>query len=113
MESEPEYVWEVDEILRQRAEQLVETFNNLFGELLPRPVPKNAQRFWLASEDCNVIGRCVRIGFDNGVRSIRHYHWAIDQDAEYRPVVNEFWDTEIWTTARYRAELKAKNRRRP
>jgi hypothetical protein len=112
MWSEPEYVWEVDEIIQQRAAQLVETFNKLFGERLPRPAPENAKEFWMASHEWKVMGRCVRVGFDDSVRPIRHYHWAIDRDAEYRPVVNEFWDTEIWTTARYRAEQEAKARRR-
>src|SRR5262249_23323088 len=84
----PEYVWEVDEIIQQRAAQFVETFNNLFGECLPRPAPENAKEFWIASSEWKVIGRCVRVGFDDSVRPIRHYHWAIDRDAKYRPVVN-------------------------
>jgi hypothetical protein len=113
MRSEPEYVWEVDEIIQQRAAQFVETFNNLFGERLPRPAPENAKEFWMASSEWKVIGRCVRVGFDDSVRPIRHYHWAIDRDVKYQPIVNEFWDTEIWTTARYRAEQEAKERRRP
>jgi hypothetical protein len=112
MRSEPEYVWEVDEIIQQRAAQFVETFNDLFGERLPRPAPENAREFWMASSERKVIGRCVRVGFDDSVRPIRHYHWAIDRDAKYRAVVNEFWDTEIWTTARYRAEQEANERRR-
>ena len=110
---EPEYVWEVDDIIQERASQFVNTFNNLFSERLPRPAPENAKVFWIASRESQVIGRCVRVGFDDSVRPIRHYHWAIDEDAKYRPVVTEFWDTEIWTTARYRAELEAKERRRP
>jgi hypothetical protein len=111
MRSEPEYVWEVDEIIQQRAAQFVETFNNLFRERLPRPAPENAQQFWMASSEWKVIGRFVRIGFDDSATPIRHYHWAIDWDAKYRSVVNEFWDTEIWTTARYRAEQEAKELR--
>jgi hypothetical protein len=113
MRNEPEYVWEVDEIIRQRAVKFVETFNNLFGERLPYPSPANADDYWMASSAWKVIGRCVRIGFDDSVRPVRQYHWAIDRDAKYRPIVKEFWDTEIWTTARYRAEQEAKERRRP
>ena len=113
MRSEPEYIWEVDEIIQQRAAQFVETFNNLFGERLPRPAPENAKEFWMASSEWKVIGRCVRVGFDDSDGPIRHYHWAIDRDARYRPVVRDFWDTEIWTTERYRAEQEAKERRRP
>jgi rubrerythrin len=42
------YVWEVDEDLAERAGQFVETFNDLFREDLPAPVPDNADRYWLA-----------------------------------------------------------------
>ncbi len=113
MRSEPEFVWEVDEIIRQRAAQFVETFNGLLGERLPRPAPENAKDYWMASGEWKIVGRCVRIGFDDSVRPVRHYHWAIDRDAEYRPLVTEFWDTEVWTTARYRAGQGGKARRRP
>jgi hypothetical protein len=113
MRSEPEYVWEVDEIIHQRAALFVETFNNLFGERLPQPTPENAKEYWMASSEWKVIGRCVRVGFDDSIRPIRHYHWAIDWDTKYRPVVKDFWDTVIWTTAQYRAEQEAKERRRP
>ena len=105
---EPEYVWEVDAIIEQRATQFVETFNDLFAERLPRPAAENAKEFWIASSEWKVIGRCVRMGFDDRARPVRHYHWAIDTDYMYRPVVTEFWDTEIWTTARYRTERDAK-----
>ena len=108
--SEPEYVWEVDALIERRAVQFVETFNALFGEHLPRPGPDNAEAFWQASSTWKIIGRCVRIGFDDRVRPVRHYHWAIDTTADYLPVVKEFWDTEIWTTARFRTELETKHR---
>ncbi len=101
--SDAEYVWAVDDMIAERASQFVETFNDLFGERLPRPVAENAEEFWLASDESVVIGRCVRIGFDDRVLPTRHYHWAIDHDAKYQPIVTEFWDTEFWTTARYRA----------
>jgi hypothetical protein len=52
----------------------------------------------------------VRIGFDDSVEPVRHYHWAIDRDTHYRPQVTEFWDTEIWTTARYRAKQEERDR---
>jgi hypothetical protein len=112
MWSEPEYIWEVDDIIQERASKFVETFNNLFGECLPRPSLENAKEFWMASSEWKVVGRCVRVGFDDSDSPIRHYHWAIDRDAEYRPVVRDFWDSEIWTTDRYRAEREAKERRR-
>jgi hypothetical protein len=92
---EPEYVWQVDEAIQARAMQFIMTFNELFNERLPRPEPINAERFWMASSEWKIIGRCVRIGFDDSIRPVRHYHWAIDRDAKYRPLVTEFWDTEI------------------
>jgi len=71
VESEPKYVWEVDEIIQRRAAQFVETFNELFGERLPRPAPENAKDFWKASKEWKIIGRCVRIGFDESVGPVQ------------------------------------------
>jgi hypothetical protein len=110
--NEPEYVWEVDEVIEARSAQFVQAFNELFQETLPRPGPENAKDFWMASSEWKTAGRCVRIGFDDGVRPIRHYHWAVDLDAKYQPICREFWDTKIWTTAQYRAEQESKDRRR-
>jgi hypothetical protein len=104
LQDEPEYVWEVDKIIETRSVQFVETFNELFHESLPLPAPDNADAFWTACNEWTIIGRCVRIGSDDSDRPIRHYHWAIDRDVRYHNVVREFWDTEIWTTTRYRAE---------
>ena len=110
--SEPEYVWEVDQVIQQRAVQFVDAFNDLFDETLPRPVPENAAEFWMASSEWKTVGRCVRIGFDPHARPVRHYHWAIDMDALlFHPIVREFWDAEIWTTDRYRTEQEAKDNR--
>jgi hypothetical protein len=109
---DPEYVWEVDDAIQKRATRFVETFNELLGEQLPLPVPENAAEFWVASKEWKIIGRCVRIGSDDSVRPIRHYHWAIDQGDQYRLVVNEFWDAEIWTTQRYREKQESKWRAR-
>ena len=111
IQREPEYVWEVDEIIEKRAARFIETFNELFNEHLPQAAPENARRFWMACRVSEIRGRCVRIGFDDRVSPTRHYHWAIDTDANYRPVVKEFWDTEIWTSTRYRAAQGAKARR--
>ena len=110
--SEPEYVWEVDQVIQQRAVQFVDAFNDLFDEALPRPVPENAAEFWMASSEWKTVGRCVRIGFDPRAKPVRHYHWAIDRDASlFHPLVREFWDAEIWTTDRYRTEQEAKGHR--
>jgi hypothetical protein len=111
MPQEPEYVWQVDEMVEQRAAQFVETFNELFGESVPRPGPENAEVFWLASSESDIVGRCVRLGFDDSVTPVRHYHWAIDFDEQYNEIVKEFWDTQIWTTAMYQEQQEAKWRR--
>jgi hypothetical protein len=109
MPTEPEYDWQVDEIVHTRSMQFVETYNELFHESLPRPGPENAHVFWTACSEWKVLGRCVRIGLDDRVRPIRHYHWAIDRDATYNNIVRDFWDTEIWTTARYRATRESRS----
>ena len=105
LDEEPQYVWAVDEVVQTRSARFVATFNELFGESLPEPVPENAKQFWIACDIWKIIGRCVRIGYDDSVRPVKHYHWAIDRDAQYNPTVGDFWDTDIWTTQRYREKL--------
>jgi hypothetical protein len=107
-QAEPEYIWQVDAVIEERAERFIKTFNDLFGELLPKPVAGNAGNFWLASTKGSVLGRCVRIGVDNPMLPKRHYHWAIELDTNRKLVVKDFWDTDLWTTTRFRAEQKAK-----
>ena len=99
---EPEYAWEVDATIQARAQEFVKLFNGLFGHELPEPVPENAAAFWNASKEWTLLGRCVRLGIDP--MSQRHYHWAIDRDQDDHLVVKEFWDTDLWTTSRYREE---------
>lgn len=99
---EPEYEWQVDQIVEARARHFVETFNNLFAESLPRPCAHNAARFGGACNLERVVGRCVLIATDDSERTIRYYHWAIDRNGLGNLVVNDFWDTSIWTTERYR-----------
>src|SRR5205823_3581834 len=111
MRDTPEYVWNVDEIIQARSAKFVHTFNELFDESLPRPAAENADKFWMACSEWKIIGRCVRIGFDDSVQPIRHYHWAIDLDAKYNKIVRDFWDTEFWTTTRYREKQQAERRR--
>jgi hypothetical protein len=105
---DPEYVWEVDDIVESRARKFVETFNDLLGERLPKPDHTNAETFWRACNEWKIVGRCVRIGFDDSVRPINHYHWAIDRDARHELTVKDFWDTDIWTTQRYREEMQSR-----
>jgi hypothetical protein len=105
---EPEYVWEVDGLIQSRAVQFVATFNGLFGESLPEPGPENAEVFWHACEEWKVIGRCVRLGFDDRTLPPRHYHWAIEQNSNHELAVKDFWDTEVWTTERFRSESQVR-----
>lgn len=99
--SKPEYVWAVDADVYARAREFVKLFNDLFGNELPEPGPENAEIFWNACKEWTILGRCVRLGVD--IREpVRHYHWAIDRDPEYHLVVKDFWDTELWTTSKYR-----------
>ena len=106
---EPEYIWAVDDVVQTRSARFIATFNELFNESLPEPVLENANQFWNACDIWTIIGRCVRIGNDDSVHPIKHYHWAIESDAEYNPVVKDFWDTDIWTTQRYRQELESRD----
>lgn len=98
---EPAYVWSVDEPLANRAARFIREFNELFGVNLPAPIPDHAREYWGACDLWKIIGRCVRIGFDARVSPARQYHWAVTSDF----VVEEFWDTEIWTTERYRESI--------
>jgi hypothetical protein len=100
----PKYVWEVDEGLARQARKFVEAFASLFGERLPRPEASSAELYWDAHESNDVLGRCVRIGYDDSSR--RHYHWAVCHDALGELTVQEFWHHELWTTERYRGELR-------
>jgi len=108
MGSEGEYVWNVDDPIQTRAMRFVATFNDLFNELLPEPIGVNAEEFWNAYKKRRILGRCVRLGFDDSAQPIKHYHWAIDYDDKNDLVVNDFWDEDIWTTERYRKEKKAR-----
>ena len=100
----PVYVWRVDEELSRRAKRFVATFNELFDEDLPKPVAKNAALFFVAADVGAVLGRCVCLG--GTLQPRQFYHWAINRGSGGRPVVEDFWDAERWTTDGYR------NRRR-
>ena len=99
------YEWHVDPQLAKQADRFIRTFNTLFstGEPLPEAVAKNARVFWGACDLTRIVGRCVRIGYDDTVRPIEHYHWALKRPGGQLEV-EEFWAPEIWTTERYRRE---------
>lgn len=97
-----EFVWEVDPELAAQAARFIEAFRTLFGVQLPAPVAKNASVYWSA---CGyILGRCVRLGTNETLT--RHYHWAICPGPDGSETVQEFWNSEIWTTTRYREALR-------
>ncbi|QUY42134.1 hypothetical protein [Acaryochloris marina] len=102
---EPEYIWQVDPLIEQRAMKFVHTFNQLFNESLPEPTSKHVREYFAAYREWELVGRCVRIGFDDSSKPIRHYHWAIMQGTDQQLTVEEFWDNELWTTQRYQSKL--------
>lgn len=101
----PEYVWAVDDELTRLGTKFVETFNALFGEDLPQPGPPSAREFWNAADENNILGRCVRVGYDDSTTPNRQYHWAICRDTEGEIRVHDFWDDGIWTTERFRERI--------
>jgi hypothetical protein len=92
------YRWNVDEHLAAQAQRFVTTFNDLLGERLAPAGPEFSSFYWTEAEQLEEC--CVRIGSDPSGR--RHYHWAIRLDRSGKLEVEEFWDTEIWTTRKYR-----------
>ena len=100
-----EFIWEVDDLIMQRAQRFINTFNDLFGEELPDATSDNAEKYWYACDESKTIGRCVRIGVDDRELPVKHYHWAIDVGNNHALVVKDFWDADVWTTARYREQL--------
>ena len=100
----PEYIWDVDALIEDRSRKFVSTFNELFDDNLPEPSKENAEIFCSACRRSSILGRCVRIGFDDGQSPIKHYHWAIDLTDERQYKLVDFWDEQIWTTEQYRQQ---------
>lgn len=106
----PEHVWKVDGELARQAKRFIDTFNTLFGEQLPAPDAAHAEHYWSAYGASDVVGRCVRLGFDDSTTPGRHYHWAIYRSLRERGLaLQEFWQPEVWTTARYRSRAYDSN----
>ena len=97
----PKYVWLVDKDLTEQARRFIDTFNALFDESLPPPEPAQAERYWHAFEANEIEDRCVRLGCDDTVSPPLQYHWAIYRTRENIFAVQEFWHSDVWTTARY------------
>jgi hypothetical protein len=107
LREEPQYVWEVDEYLAAHAKRFIDAFNALFGKELPQPEPAHAAWYWSAYSDNKILGRCVRLGYDDTVQPLRHYHWGIYRKAGGELAVQVFWHPEVWTTTRYCSALRS------
>jgi hypothetical protein len=101
----PKYMWNVDKDLAEQARRFIEAFRALFGDQLPPPEPKQAERYWHASQNNGILGRCVRLGYNDTLSPVRQYHWAICRSNDHSFRVQEFWHPEVWTTERYRAAI--------
>jgi hypothetical protein len=106
---DPQVEWQVDDELAERGGRFVDAFDALFHERLPSPIADEANVYWHAYEDVDVVGRCVRLGYDPTRQPILHYHWAICPGSNDL-IVRDFWHPEVWTTARYRAALAVNDR---
>jgi len=95
-----QYVWDTDDVVRQRAERFVSEFNELLGDRLPLPNEANSQAYWDAHEENDAHGRCVCIAVDP-TRSDSNYHWGIYRDPGGRYRVEDFWSDRLWTTSDY------------
>lgn len=103
-EPEFQYEWRVDEALADTANRFIETFNRFVPNTIPKAESANAEPYYKAYADNELIGRCVRIGKNQD--GTQHYHWAIAIKGlygnEFELGVDEFWSKNVWTTQKYR-----------
>jgi hypothetical protein len=98
---EPAYVWRVSPALVELAQRFVSTANAALHAQIPIPEPASAEAYWAAFSRNEIVGRCVRIGYDEHDKRQQHYHWAIRQQGDVLQV-HDFWDLRHWTTTMYR-----------
>jgi hypothetical protein len=101
----PIFEWRVDAELADQANRFIHAFHALFpqGARLPAATAENAGAFSGGFNVKKIVGRCVRVGYDDTRDPVMHYHWGITQSQEGLEV-EEFWAPEIWTTERYRRD---------
>jgi len=101
----PVVEWRVDEELASQANRFIEAFHALFpqGRRLPAATAENAATYWDACDEKAIVGRCVRVGYDDTRNPVMHYHCGINK-SQGPLEVEEFWAPDIRTTARYRQE---------
>jgi len=99
----PKYVyeWNVDKEIEERVNRFISLFNELTSSHILTANPKNAEYFYNAYEKNHILGRCVRIAYDDNQIPTRHYHWAINSH-NHEFLFDEFWDSELWTTDKYK-----------
>jgi hypothetical protein len=102
----PKYIWNVDKELAEQARRFIDVFRTLFGEHLPPPEPSQAESYWYACKDNEILGRCVRLGYNDAMSPVLQYHWAICRGDDGNFTAREFWHPEVWTTQRYRSTLR-------
>jgi hypothetical protein len=102
---EPKYIWKVDKNLAEQGRRFIDTFNSLFSEKLPPPESTQAETYWNAYKNNKILGRCVRLGYDDRQRPPLQYHWAICLLDDGALTLQDFWHAEVWTTQRYRSVL--------
>jgi hypothetical protein len=98
---EEEYVWRVSGELVELAQRFVSAANALLHAQLPVPDAASAEDYWNASSRNEIVGRCVRLGYDEQNKKPQHYHWAIRRHGDVLQV-HDFWDLRHWTTTMYR-----------
>jgi hypothetical protein len=101
----PIFEWRVDAELADQANRFIHAFHALFpqGAPLPAATAENAGAFSGGFNVKKIVGRCVRVGYDDTRNPVMHYHWGLTQSQE-GVEVEDFWAPEIWTTERYRRE---------
>ena len=96
----PSYRWEVSPELERAARRFVQGAHTDIGIELPLPCAENASIYWDACADQSIVGRCIAVGCNDAEVPNTYYHWAI-RELDGELTVEEFWDTELWTTEKY------------
>jgi len=105
------YDWRVDPAIENRARLFVNEFNMLLDESLPEPCAQNAAPYWHACNIEKIVGRCVVLARNSSVQPPMFYHWAVERHVTGTLEVLDFWHSELWTTARFRASSRGTRRR--
>lgn len=99
------YVWAVDPSLAAAANRFISVLNALLATSIPEAHKSNVEFYFHTAQNNKILGRCVRIGFDERTRPVRHYHWALSGAVDAY-VAEDFWSESLWTTEYYRREKR-------